>query len=274
MGMLSTRQPSAFCASLVLHLALVAASILVIHHEARLPVSTPKSSDHGIARMVWLDATGPGGGGGGGGNRMKDPPRPAEMPGRDATTISAAKPRVLDSSKLATREPNPVLPLVIPVASLASATDALPQAGMIGAPPSPTLSQGTGDGNGAGTGQGPGDGPGRGPGLGDGRDGGRGGDVYRPGNDVTMPIEIRKGIPRYTTGAMRARIQGSILVECVVQPEGACTNIRVKRSSFSPAFGLDDEAVKAAADWRFRPGTRRGQAVPVIVTMEIAFALR
>lgn len=224
--------------------------------------------------MVWLDATGPGGGGGGGGNRMKDPPRPTEMPGRDATTIPAAKPRVLDSSNLPTREPNAVLPLLIPVASLASATDALPQAGAIGAPPSPTLSHGPGDGNGAGTGHGPGDGSGRGPGLGDGRDGGFGGDVYRPGNDVTMPIEIRKGIPRYTTEAMRARIQGSILVECVVQPEGACTNIRVKRSAFSPAFGLDDEAIKAAADWRFRPGTRRGQAVPVIVTMEIAFALR
>ena len=95
-----------------------------------------------------------------------------------------------------------------------------------------------------------------------------------PGNDVTMPVEVRKGIPRYTTEAMRALIQGSILVECVVQPEGACTNIRVRRSSFRPAFGLDDEAMKAAADWRFRPGTRRGQAVPVIVTMEIAFALR
>jgi protein TonB len=272
--MLSTRQPSAFCASLALHLALFAASMLMLHHGARLPVSTPKPSDREVARMVWLDATGRGGGGGGGGNGMKDPPRPAEMLGRDATTIPAAKPRVLDSSRPATREPNAVLPLLIPVASLASATDALRQAGAIGAPPSLTLSQGTGDGNGAGTGQGPGDGPGRGPGLGDGRDGGFGGDVYRPGNDVTMPVEVRKGIPRYTTEAMRARIQGSILVECVVQPEGACTNIRVKRSSFSPAFGLDDEAIKAATDWRFRPGTRRGQAVPVIVTMEIAFALR
>jgi TonB family protein len=72
---------------------------------------------------------------------------------------------------------------------------------------------------------------------------------------------------------MRARVQGSILVECVVQPEGACSNIRVKRS-FTPAFGLDAQAVKAAADWRFRPGTFRGQPVPVIVTMEIAFSLR
>ena len=58
-----------------------------------------------------------------------------------------------------------------------------------------------------------------------------------------------------------------------MQPEGACTDIHVKRS-FTPAFGLDQQAVKAAADWRFRPGTYHGQPVPVIVTMEIAFTLR
>jgi protein TonB len=94
-----------------------------------------------------------------------------------------------------------------------------------------------------------------------------------PGGDVTSPIEIRKGTPRYTTEAMRARAQGAIMVECVVQTTGECTNIRVTHS-FNPTFGLDEEAIKAVAQWRFRPGTRRGAAVPVLVTMEIAFALR
>jgi protein TonB len=88
-----------------------------------------------------------------------------------------------------------------------------------------------------------------------------------------MPTEIRKGTPRYTAEAMHARAQGAITVECVVQTTGVCTNIHVKHS-FDPTFGLDQEAVKAAAQWRFRPGTRRGEPVPVLVTMEIAFALR
>jgi protein TonB len=88
-----------------------------------------------------------------------------------------------------------------------------------------------------------------------------------------MPTEIHKGLPQYTTEAMRARVQGAILVECVVETTGVCTNIRVKRS-FDPAFGLDQEAIRAASQWRFRPGTRRGEPVPVLVTMEIAFALR
>jgi periplasmic protein TonB len=90
---------------------------------------------------------------------------------------------------------------------------------------------------------------------------------------VTAPTEVRRGTPQYTAAAMHARAQGIIVVECVVQTSGVCTNIRV-RSSLNPAFGLDEEAIKAAAQWRFRPGTRRGEPVPVLVTMEIAFSLR
>lgn len=88
-----------------------------------------------------------------------------------------------------------------------------------------------------------------------------------------MPVEIHKGSPQYTPEAMRARAQGAITVECLVQTTGVCANIRVKRS-FNPTFGLDQEAIKAAAQWRFRPGMRRGEPVPVLVTMEIAFTLR
>jgi protein TonB len=88
-----------------------------------------------------------------------------------------------------------------------------------------------------------------------------------------MPIELRKGMAQYTTEAIRARAQGAITVECVVQPSGVCTNIRVIHA-FNPTFGLDQEAIKAAAQWRFRPGTRGGRPVAVLVTMEIAFSLR
>ena len=273
MGVSITRRSPAFGISLALHLACAAAVMLLMRYGARVPISAAAEPDRALARMVWLKDPGPGGGGGGGGNHQKDPPRPALRQGRDAMTVPAARPPARDFSTPATIEPPAVPPLMIPVAPLASALDALPQTGAIGAPPSATLSQGRGDGGGAGAGKGLGDGPGTGPGLGVGYNGGVGGGPRQPGNGVTMPIEIRKGIPRYTTEAMRARIQGSILVECVVQPEGACTDIRVRRS-LTPAFGLDEQAVKAAADWRFRPGTYRGQAVPVIVTMEIAFTLR
>jgi protein TonB len=161
--------------------------------------------------------------------------------------------------------------IVIPVQSMASALDSL--IGELNPPAAPTRSQGPGTGGGAGDGTGPGDGPGSGPGLGPGRDGNTGGGGYRIGSGVTSPIEIRRGVPQYTSDAMRARIQGSFIIECVVQTDGVCTNIRILRA-IDPSFGLNDEAIKAAQQWRFRPGTLRGEPVPVRVTLEIGFSLR
>jgi protein TonB len=72
---------------------------------------------------------------------------------------------------------------------------------------------------------------------------------------------------------MRARIQGAVLIECVVQPTGQCSDVHVIRS-LDPTFGLDQEAIAAARQWRFAPGTLRGEAVPVLVTIELTFTLR
>lgn len=186
--------------------------------------------------------------------------------------MPAAKPRALDPAVQPQTDRDPVQEVIIPAATLALGTDALP--GAMDAPPAPpTPSRGPGKGDGTGDGAGSGDGPGTGRGLGDGRDRGTGGGFYRPSGDVTMPIEIRKGTPQYTPEAMRARAQGAITVECLVQTTGVCADIRV-RHSFNPTFGLEQEAIKAAGQWRFRPGMRRGEPVPVLVTMEIAFTLR
>ncbi len=203
---------------------------------------------------------------------MTEPPRRAERPGHDAVTVPAAQPRSLEPPERITKEAEQASAPIIPVVSLASATVSLP--GSIDAPPAaPSLSQGPGGGGGAGTGDGTGDGPGRGPGLGPGKNGGTGGEVFQPGSGVSMPVEIRKGTPRYTNEAMRARVQGTVLVSCIVRTDGACGDVHVVRG-LEPAFGLDDEAIKAAREWRFRPGMRMGTPVAVQVTMEIAFTLR
>jgi hypothetical protein len=52
-----------------------------------------------------------------------------------------------------------------------------------------------------------------------------------------------------------------------------CTDIHVVRS-LDPTFGLDQKAVEAAGQWRFAPGTRLGEPVPVLVTIELTFTLR
>jgi protein TonB len=261
-------------ASALIHSVTIALLAYLFGHRPVAPDVSGKPSFTSTA-LVWLYEPGPGGGGGGGGNRMKDSPQRVLLPGHDVTTVPVKKAPSIEPAPAAAPEPNPIERLVIPAEPLSSATEQLPGAPVaIDAPPGPpTIARGSGQGPGTGTGNGSGDGPGDGPGLGPGRDGGSGDGPYRPGTGVTMPVELRRGTAEYTTDAMRARIQGSVLVECVVQTSGACTNVHILRSLDS-TFGLDQEAVKAAGRWRFRPGMRQGRPVPVLVTMEVAFTLR
>ena len=78
--------------------------------------------------------------------------------------------------------------------------------------------------------------------------------------------------PSYTAEAMRAKIQGVVMVEAVVMPDGGVG--QVPCSLVDPTFGLDQEAIKAVRKWRFAPGTRFGQPVPVLVEIELTFTLR
>ncbi len=268
------RQPKRMGASFVLSAALdvaLALSLVVASRVGGSKAADPVPVDPANAQIVWLSQPGPGGGGGGGGNQMKEPPRKAELPGKDKITVPVEKPASLEPPKQAKNEPSPVEQLNIPAKTLSAGTESLP--GAIDGPPGPpTLSQGSGSGGGAGTGTGSGIGPGTGSGLGPGTGGGTGGGVYQPGNGVSPPTALYIPKPQYTADAMRARIQGTVWVECVVTTSGACSDAHVVRS-LDPTFGLDQEALKAAKLFRFKPGTRMGEPVNVQVTIELVFAL-
>jgi TonB family protein len=270
------QQPRRLGLSVALSFGLDVAFGLLLIFLSRLPAARasvaavlPDKPPEGI---IWLSEPGPGGGGGGGGNRMKEPPRQAEMPGKDKITVPVDKPPKLDVQQVAKNEPPPIEQLNIPAKSLAAAQDSLP--GAIEAPPGPpTMSQGSGSGGGAGTGTGTGIGPGTGSGLGPGYGGGTGGGAYRPGNGVTLPRVLREVRPNYTSDAMRAKVQGIVMLECIVKPDGSVGDVQVIRSLDS-TFGLDQEAIKAAKQWRFAPGTRLGEPVPVLISIELTFTLR
>ena len=214
--------------------------------------------------IVWLSDPGPGGGGGGG-NKSPEPPKPAELKGEQKITVPAVKP--VEPTPQPKPEPPPPLiepQLTLPAQQMAAATTVDP--GLIG-PPSTSTSDSRGSGTGSGVG------PGTGSGLGPGSGGGTGGGTYRPGNGVTLPVVMKEVKPQYTADAMRAKVQGTVLLECVVLPDGTVGPVEVVRSLDS-SFGLDQEAVKAAKQWRFRPGTRFGEPVSVLVTIELTFTLR
>jgi len=95
--------------------------------------------------------------------------------------------------------------------------------------------------------------------------------VYKPGNGVTAPVLVAEAKPRYTAAAREARIQGTVTLECVILPDGSIGDVRVAKS-LEP--GLDQEAIKATRQWRFKPGTKDGKPVPVQVSIELTFSLR
>jgi len=219
------------------------------------PTPPVQSVARSSTRVVWLAMPGPSGGGGGGPRPTAPEPTPPRATRVEAPTAVQTPVPVPDPPDVpeVVDEPQPPAPALVADASTAGAAE------------TPATAPGRGVGTGAGSGSGSGVGPGDERGF--------GGGAYRPGNGVTSPVPITSAPPRYTAAAMRARAQGVVTLECVVEPNGECGEIRIVRS-FTPPFGLDEEAIAAARRWRFRPGTRDNEPVPVLVRLEIAFNIR
>jgi TonB family protein len=97
--------------------------------------------------------------------------------------------------------------------------------------------------------------------------------IYKPGNGVSLPEVVKQVKPSYTAAAMQAKIQGSVWLECVVSETGDVTDIKVTRS-LDTEYGLDQEAIKAAGHWKFKPARKDGKPVPVRITVELTFTLK
>jgi len=121
-------------------------------------------------------------------------------------------------------------------------------------------------GNGIGTGIGSGKGPGVGPGSG----GGIGGGAYKIGGGVSAPVPVYRPEPEYSEEARKAKWQGAVLLQLVVDENGVPQDIKVIRSL---GLGLDQKAIEAVQKWRFKPGQKDGKAVPVSANIEVNFRL-
>ncbi len=95
--------------------------------------------------------------------------------------------------------------------------------------------------------------------------------VYKAGGDVTMPSVIYKVDPAYTEDASRDKIQGAVLLSIVVGADGLAHDIGIAKG-LNP--GLDARAAEAVQQWRFAPGTLKGEPVAVRATIQINFKLR
>ena len=216
-----------------------------------------------------------GAGGGGGGNRRPGPIRRAQGVGTDTITLRVRKDPPPAAPVTTAAAPDiedvPALPAVVleatPLASGLFDQIGLPTGGDVSG-----TSTGPGSGGGVGTGRGTGIGSGQGPGLGPGSGGGTGGGKYRAGGAVSAPRLIKEVKPRYTSEALLRSLQGMVVLEVIVTSDGWASQIRVVRSL--DAGGLDEEAVKAVAQWRFEPGRLGATPVDVLTMIEVVFSIR
>jgi protein TonB len=98
------------------------------------------------------------------------------------------------------------------------------------------------------------------------------GEVHKVGNGVMSPVLRQEVKPTYTEGAMRRKVQGTVELTAIVLKDGTVGNEVVVTRSLDDE--LDEQAIKAAKQWLFKPGTKDGQAVNVQVNIELTFTLR
>lgn len=230
------RLEAALAASAMIHL--MAALWLGAHHMTPLPGVRP------APRVIPVSLLGrPGGGGGARG------PGPASAPEGVAAPVSTPPPVVPE------RRPAPRKPAHPAVASHPPA----PAAPATGIPVPSIATEGGAPGGDAGQGTGAG--------------GGGGGDGS--GGDGTGGARVAYGAnpkPPYPVAALRMHVEGTVLLEVDVAPDGRPSAVRLQRSSGHAA--LDDSALTTVRDrWRFVPARAGGVAVEGTVQVPIRFRL-
>ena len=93
----------------------------------------------------------------------------------------------------------------------------------------------------------------------------------RVGGDVQPPVKVSAPSPQYTEIARKARIQGVVIVEAIIDKAGNVTNVKVLKGL---PMGLDTAAADAVKKWKFQPATLNGKPVAVIYNLTVNFRLQ
>lgn len=91
------------------------------------------------------------------------------------------------------------------------------------------------------------------------------------GGDVLPPQKVHAPQPRYTEDARKARIEGVVILQTVVDTEGKIVDVKVLKGL---PYGLTESATQTVREWRFKPATKQGQPVPVFYMLTVTFSIQ
>ena len=94
--------------------------------------------------------------------------------------------------------------------------------------------------------------------------------ALRVGGDVKAPVVLSKVEPQYPEEARKARIAGIVIVEVIIDKSGNVADINVLKPL---PFGLDQAAVDAVKQWKFKPALKNGEPVDVVFNLTVNFKL-
>jgi len=148
----------------------------------------------------------------------------------------------------------------------------LPNIGMLSSNNNVVLSNGQGSGGGMGNGKNGGLGTGNGNGYGPGTGGNVGGGLRRVGDGVTAPKVIYSVEAEFSDEARRAKYEGIVTISLIVDAQGNPQNVHVAHAL---GMGLDEKAIEAVKQYRFKPAIdqKTGKPVPVQINFEVNFRL-
>ena len=89
------------------------------------------------------------------------------------------------------------------------------------------------------------------------------------GGGVSAPMVIYQVAPEYSPEAKKVKFTGIVLVNLIVDENGLPQNVHVLRGV---GMGLDDSAMAAVKQYRFKPAMEGGKPVPVELNIEVNFS--
>lgn len=260
------RSPASSMLSFLLHAGIFAALVWFVL-QARNHIVTPQKVEVTpvVVPPYLPPVTAPApqsmGGGGGGGFHQPIEANKGHLPPVEKAPINPPELQV-DHPKLA------VAPAVVMPQQIKLPDNSMPNLGIPQSTQVEMKSQGSGSGSGFGQGGGGGIGAGDGGGIGSGTVGGYGGGVMKVGGGVTAPVVIHRVVPEFTDEARRVKFQGVASIGLIVDAQGNPEAVHVVHPL---GMGLDQKAVEAVRQYKFKPAMFQGHPVPVQLVIEVDF---